>query len=285
MTKIAIVTDSTAMFPYQKVGDVPVFTVPLQCIWGDQILRDGVDIQTDEFYEKLKTADVLPTTSQPSPADFKTVFDSLLADGYEILAILISSGISGTVNSAVQAKAMLPDAPIEILDSMSTSLIVHFQIMEAVEALQAGANLTKAREAAESVLNRSAIYFTVQTLEFLERGGRLSKMEAAAGNLLKIRPILSLADGKIISKTKTRTYKKAVRMIADIIAEELQGHQLKRIAGLYTEDPETCREIVDELSERICGEKKEDAFISLISPVIGTHTGPGTFGLAYLYED
>ncbi|MBN2047026.1 MAG: DegV family protein [Anaerolineaceae bacterium] len=285
MSKIAIVTDSTAKFPHKQIGTVPIHTIPLQCIWGNDIYRDGVDIKIETFYDRLKTASVLPSTSQPSPNDFKNVYDKLLAEGYQILTIVISSKLSGTMNSAVQAKNMLRNAPIEIFDSLTTSVALHFQIDEAAKAINQGANMEEAIQVIKSVQQRSSLYFTVETLEYLERGGRLSKMEAMAGNVLQIRPILTLIDGKIEAKTKTRTFKRAAKMVADQVKEDLKGKKLVGISGIYSDNIEFCQDVMEKTSKEIAGEVIENSFVSPISPVIGTHTGPGAFGLAYLFEE
>ena len=285
MSKIAIVTDSTAAFPFEKVGDVPIFSVPLNVIWGEENLKDSVDITNDEFYERLKTAKVMPSTSQPSPKEFLDMYEKVLGEGYEIFSMLISSELSGTVNSALQAQRILGDAPLVVFDSQMISMALDLQINEVAKAINNGVQLQDLLPIAESARARTNLYFTVETLEFLIRGGRLSFVQGAAGNLLHIRPILTLEGGKIVSSTKTRTFKKAVRLLIDKVLAELEGKQLLNIAGAYSNNHDFVYEIMGEVCTALNMPMPPDNLILPLSPVVGTHTGPGGFGIAYILAE
>lgn len=286
MSKIVIVTDSTAAFPFETVGEVPIYSVPLNVIWGDENLKDGIDITVDQFYERLPGAKVMPSTSQPSPKEFLDIYEMLLEKGYEVFCMLISSVLSGTVNSAVQARAMIAeDAPVVVFDSLSTSLGLDLQINEVGKAINNGATLHELLPIAESARDRTKVYFTVETLEFLIRGGRLSALEGAAGTLLQIRPLLALVEGKIESMSKTRTFKKAVKLLKDQVVSDLQGKKLANISGAYTNNSDFVHKTMHEVCDELGVPMPDENLIMPLSPVIGTHTGPGAFGIAYLLAE
>lgn len=286
MSKIAIVTDSTAAFPYPSLGDVPIVSVPLNVIWGNETLKDSVDIQSDEFYDRLRSATgAMPTTSQPSPKEFLDVFEKLLAEGYEIICLVISGALSGTFNSAVQAVHILGDVRIEVVDTKVTSMALDLIINEVGKAINKGASLLECVEVAESAMERVGLYFTVNTLEFLIRGGRLSVVAGAAGTLLHIRPILTLLDGRIVSKDKTRTFNKAVRLLKDKVLEDVRRGKLLNISGAYTDNKDFVIQIMHDLCEELAVPMPDDSYILPLSPVIGTHTGYGAFGIAYLLAE
>ena len=286
MSKIAIVTDSTASCRETHIGSVPVFSVPLDVVWGDKTFQDGVNLFPDEFYEKLKTSEVMPTTSQPSPKSFMDVYQKLLDDGYEIISMHISAGISGTMNSAIQAKKMIgEDEPIEILDSFVTAMVLKMQLIEAAEAIEAGKTLSEVVEVVKSVRERCHVYFTVKTLEFLERGGRMTRLQAMAGNLLQIRPILTFEDGKITSIEKARTFKGALKALRQYCLDGVNGNKVRNIVATYTDNQEFVTQFLDELVAEMGVEKPVKSFVDPLTPVIGTHTGPGCIGLAFLLEE
>lgn len=286
MPKIAIVTDSTASCFEDKIGTVPVISVPLDVIWGDDTFQDGVTLFPDEFYEKVKTAKVLPTTSQPSPQAFYDVYKKLLDDGYEVISIHISAGISGTLNSATQAKNMLgEDVPVEILDSFVTAMVLKMQLIEAAAAIEAGKSLVDVVAVVKSVRDRCHVYFTVETLEFLERGGRMSRMQALAGNLLQIRPILTFEEGKIASIEKARTFKGALKSLKKHCVDGVQGKQVRNFVATYTDNKEFVTQFLEELLSEAGIEKPANSFVDPLTPVIGTHTGPGCIGVAFLLDE
>jgi DegV family protein with EDD domain len=213
------------------------------------------------------------------------MYEKLLGEGYEIFSLLISSELSGTVNSALQAQRILGDAPLVVFDSLQTSMALDLQINEVAKAINNGTQLQDLLAVAESARARTNLYFTVETLEFLIRGGRLSFVQGAAGNLLHIRPILTFEGGKIVSNTKTRTFKKAVRLLVDKVLAELEGKQLLNIAGAYTNNRDFVYEIMGEVCSNLHVPMPEDNLILPLSPVIGTHTGPGAFGIAYILAE
>ena len=173
MTKIAIVTDSTAACTAEMIGNVPVISVPLDVVWGERTLQDGVDITAEEFYEEIKHAVVMPTTSQPSPSAFQEAYRNLLDNGYQVISMHISEGISGTINSARQAVQLLgvDETKVVIVDSFVTAMVLKMQILEAAKAANAGAALDECVAAVKDARERCGVLFTVKTLDYLVRGG------------------------------------------------------------------------------------------------------------------
>ena len=283
MSKVAIVTDSSAYIPTNLSQDLPIFVIPLVLLWDDQSLKDLEEITTDTFYKRLQSSSTTPSTSQPPPQTFKEKYQSLLDQGYEILSIHISSKLSGTLDSATKAKEMLPGKNIRILDSYSTSMAMGFQILEAARLAAQGASLEECERCTLEARSKSGIYFVVKTLEYLKRGGRIGGAAAFLGTVLDLKPILELRDGKIEAIEKVRTMSKAVDRMLDLLEEKL-GKNSKPIhlASLYTDMSETAQILLDRAIQRLGKENIIESAISPVSPAIGTHAGPGTMGLCYL---
>jgi len=281
MAKVAIVTDSSPNMPENIISENNIHVVPLTLIWGDETYYDGVDITTVEFYQRLEKAKVMPSTSQPSVADFEVLFRSLHADGYDILAVLLSEDLSGTISSATQAKKMLPEANIEIVNSRTLAMALGFIVLEAARAANQGASLSECKRLVENYLDKVGVVFVVDTLEFLHRGGRIGTAKRFMGTLLNVKPILAIENGLIVPLDSVRTQKKALESIVDLIVERTSGKKNIRLATLHANDPETAQFVLDMALERIPA--VEQVFAEL-SPTIGTHGGPGTVGLAYLYD-
>jgi DegV family protein with EDD domain len=281
MSKVAIVTDSTPNIPEHLIKENQIHVVPLNVIWGEESYYDGVEITNAEFYTRLETDKVMPSTSQPSIAEFEVVFRSLYEDGYEILGDFLSEDLSGTISSATQAKKMLPKATIEIVNSRSLAMAHGFQVLAAARAAKNGASLAECKRIAEDAQDRSGVLFVLDTLEFLHRGGRIGGAKRFVGTLLNVKPILTIEDGTIITLDQVRTQKKALEAIVDLIVERTKGHKNIQLATLHANNPETAQHILDAAAERL--PLAEKVFAEL-SPVLGTHAGPGAVGLAYLVD-
>ena len=279
MSKLAIVTDSSPNIPENLIKELGIHVVPLTVIWGEESYYDGVDITNTEFYNRLETAKVMPSTSQPSVADFEVLFRSLYQDGYEILAILLTEALSGTISSATQAKKMLPEATIEIVNSRTLAMAHGFHVLAAARAAKNGASLAECKRIAEDARDRSGVIFVLDTLEFLHRGGRIGSAKRFVGTLLNVKPILAIEDGVIVTLDQVRTQKKALEAIVDLIVERTEGHKTIRLATLHANNPETAQFILDEAAKRLT---LMESVFSELSPVLGTHAGPGAVGLAYL---
>ncbi|MCS6907862.1 MAG: DegV family protein [Anaerolineales bacterium] len=282
MPKVAIVTDSTAYIPENFLREYQISVAPQVLIWGDQTFEDGVDILPEEFYRRLKTDSVMPTTSQVTIPNFQKIFKNLLEQGKEVLAILISAKLSGTIDSAIQAKATFPsDAPIEIVDSYSTAMAMGLQVLTVARAAQNGASLAECKRIAEEARERTGVVFAVDTLEFLHRGGRIGGASRFLGTALNIKPLLEVRGGRVEPLERVRTRKKSLARLVEIIEERTKGKSPLRLSVIHANAEEEARELLEEVTQRL---QPAEAILSTVSPVIGTHVGPGTVGIAYLTE-
>jgi DegV family protein with EDD domain len=281
MPGIQIVTDSTGYIPADLVRKYSIQVAPQILIWGDETLRDGIDILPDAFYERLKTASVMPTTSQATVADFHEFFQKAAAQGRPVLAILLSSKLSGTISSAVQAKELVPQAHVEIIDSYATSMAMGYQVLAAARAAESGKGFADVVAVARDAVNKTGVVFVVDTLEFLHRGGRIGGAAKLLGTALNLKPVLELRDGRLEPVEKIRTKTKAVSRMLDIVEERVKGKANVRLATIHAAARDEAQRLLDEAVARL---RPVEAFVVEASPVVGTHAGPGTVGLAYCYD-
>mgnify|MGYP001037852017 FL=1 len=280
MSKIALVTDSTSYIPPELIQRYQITVAPLVVIWGSEALEDGVDIQPAQFYARLKTATVMPTTSQVTIPKFTEIFQKLLDQDYQILTMLISEKLSGTINSAVQAKSILPSgAPVEIFDSEATAMALGFQVLAVARAIEQGANMSDALEVAQQARQNTGVVFAVDTLEFLHRGGRIGTGSRFLGTALNIKPILELRDGRVEALERVRTRAKSLNRLIELVEEKVGGRKPLRLASLNANVPDEARDLLNEAANRLGAIEKIEAELS---PAIGTHAGPGTVALVYL---
>lgn len=283
MTKVMVVTDSTAYIPQDILFGLPIRVVPLQVIWGDEQFRDGIDISPNEFYERLKHAEVMPSTSQTTPATFKELYQELSEQNYDIFSIHISEKLSGTIDSAIQAREMLELKNIEIFDSQASGMALGFQALAVARAANNGASLKECLKIAEKARDHTGILFAVKTLEFLRRGGRIGGAAALVGTMLKMKPILALRDGKIESVDKVRTMNKALDKVIDMLVTKVQDHHPIRISIQHANSYAEAELLLEKVKSRFPDGKLTETMISDVSPAIGTHTGPGLLGISYMY--
>jgi DegV family protein with EDD domain len=279
MAKVAFVTDSTGYIPPHLIEDLAITIIPQELIWGKETFLDGVDIQPDEFYRRLQTAKTMPTTSQAQPARFLQVFQSLLEQDYQILNILISEKLSGTISSAVQAKGMLPEAPIEIVDSRTTAMAMGFLVLETARLAREGASLEECKQYAERGRDNTGLLVTVDTLEFLHRGGRIGGGARFLGTALNIKPILELVDGRLEAVERVRTRSKALNRVSELVENRIAGRQPVRLAALHANCQGEAHELLDRLVSQIGAVEQ---VLTDVSPVVGTHVGPGTIGVCFM---
>lgn len=280
MSKIAVVTDSTAYLSDEIVSAYGITVVPLVVIWGEETLLDNIDIGPEAFYERLSTAEVMPSTSQATIQTFADVFMKLHAEGYDILTVVISSALSGTMDSAIQAKKMVPDANITLIDSQTTSLPLAFMAMAAARAAKRGASLEECTKIVETVRDHTQVFFAVDTLEFLHRGGRIGGASRFLGTALGLKPILYLEEGKIEALEKVRTSKRAHGRLVELVEAGVDGNSPINFVGVVHAASEgTATELLNAVQEKF---NPNELMLASISPVLGTHTGPGTIGIAYV---
>lgn len=281
MSKVALVTDSTAYIPDDLVKAYSLTVTPQVLIWGEETFEDGIDIKPTEFYSRLKNAKVMPTTSQVSIVNMQKAFTSLIEQGYDVLGIFISNKLSGTLQSAQQAlEALGPAAKkVAIIDSHATAMAMGFQVLTVARAAADGANLVDCLDLAQKAREHTGVYFAVDTLEFLHRGGRIGGAQRFLGSALNLKPILMLHEGRIEPVDRVRTRGKALERLIELVSEQVKGKTPIRLATLHANASQEAREVLDKASRELGA---VESVYSEVSPVIGTHSGPGTIGLAYM---
>jgi len=281
MSKIAVVTDSTSYIPSDLVKKHNITVVPQVLIWDDQTYRDGVDIQSTEFFTRLETSKTMATTSQVSITDMQSTFQGLVEQGFDVIGIFVSSKLSGTIQSATQAKTMMEKAgeKVTIIDSYTTAMGMGFQALAVARAAQEGANLQDCIALAEKARENTGVFFAVDTLEFLHRGGRLGGAQRFLGTMLNLKPILAVQDGRVEGIEKIRTRSKAHDRVLELIKENTDGKAPVRIATLHANAPENAKALLDKAEKEL---NPTETVFAEASPVIANHAGPGMVGLAFM---
>jgi DegV family protein with EDD domain len=282
MNNIAILTDSTANLPAEWVEQYAIRVIPLKIHWGNETYLDGIDLTPDEFYMRLSNSKHLPTTSQPSIQDFLMAFESMADEGAAgIIVPLISSGISGTVDSAQAAARLFTRVPVEVIDTQITSIGQVMIILASARAAEQGASLQEVRQAADEVVKRLKVFFAVDTLEYLHRGGRINGASRYFGTALDIKPILFFnSEGKIDALERVRTKKKALQRLIALAEQQANGHPV-HVGIVHANVPQAAQGFRDEVEKRL---KCKEIFTVEFSPVISVHVGPGTIGIALYAE-
>jgi DegV family protein with EDD domain len=279
--KVAVVTDSTAYLPEDCLKQYNITITPLSIIWGDQVYRDGVDILPGEFYTRLVNSKTMPTTSQVTPGGMHDTFRILIEQGYDVLGIFVSSKISGTFQSAIQARELITGAgsKIALVDSLWTTMAMGWPVLTAARAAQAGEDLSACQKIAENACAHSGFVFTVETLEFMRRGGRIGGAQALLGSVLNIKPVLEMRDGLIEPVDKVRTKQKAIQRVMDVVVERIEGKGPIRLAVTHANAEADALSLLESAREDL---NPVETLCAPLSPVIGAHTGPGTVALNFM---
>jgi DegV family protein with EDD domain len=273
---VRIVCDSTADLDPAFLAAHRVEVVPLKVIIGEDVYRDGVDIKPAELYARMRQGGVTARTSQPTPAEFEEVFRAATGDGSAVVCTTISSDLSGTYASAVQAREALADRDITVIDTRQVAIGHYLVVAAAVRSAEAGDEAAAVTAAATAAIADTRLLFTVETLEYLRRGGRIGGARALVGSMLDIKPILEMRDGRIEPVDRVRTYRKALDSCADTVVQAASewGGATAVVGHADSPDP------AGTLSERL-----QRARISVhtieVGPVIGVHGGPGAVGVAF----
>ncbi len=267
---IKIVTDSVADLPPQVVQELGITVVPLHVRFGIEVYRDGIDLTADEFFDRLMHDKTLPVTSVPSPGDYAETYDRLAEETDEILVITVTSKLSGTHEVALQSVGLMKkNCRVEVFDSQWAVMAEGFIVMAAARAAQSGASFDEVLDIARRNVSRVGMRAAFDTLEYLQRGGRIGKAQAFLGSLLKINPIIRLKDGEVVPAAKERSRAKAIDYLYNFA---MSYSHIEEIAIEYA----TSLDEVEMLAERLDSKfPKERIYRSRASPVIGTHTGPG----------
>lgn len=270
---VRVVSDSTCDIPAPLVADLGVTLVPLTVRFGDEELLDGVDITSEQFFRRLQREQATPTTSAPAPGQFHETYERLVAEGATaIVSIHVSSKLSATYEAAKQGAEGL-SVPVLVVDSGLFSLSMGMGVIEAAKAAQAGRTAEQVKHVAEDTFRRTHVFVTLETLEYLRRGGRLSRGQEIVGTLLKVKPILAAQDGEVVAIGRIRTKQKAVEDILSRLAEQ------RPWAYAYVVHATTPDEVAY-ITDRYRGLSPETPIITgRMTPVIGVHAGPGGLGI------
>ena len=281
MSKIAVVTDSTTYLPPELVKQYNISIAPQVLIWGDQTYKDGVDITSEEFFTRLKTTKVMPTTSQVAVLSFQEIFQDLVNKDFEVLALLVSSRLSGTIQSASQAKELMGPVgeKIHIVDSQSVAMALGFQALAVARALEGGASLKEAIVLGEKSHEYTGVFFAVDTLEFLHRGGRIGGAQRFIGSVLNMKPILAIQEGRVEGVERIRTKSKAHDRVLELVVEKTKGKSPIRLATLHANAADDAKALLARAQQQL---NPIESIFTEVSPTVGTHAGPGTVGLAFM---
>jgi DegV family protein with EDD domain len=282
MSRIAIVTDSTSDIPVDLVKKNSITSVPLSVIFKDATyLDDGKEITIEDFYKKLKTAEDLPTTTQPTPRDFVETYKSLLQDHDSIISIHISKKMSGTINSAELAKQQMPDADINIFDSELVHMPLGFMVLQAAKLAGEGRSKDEILEALREFKQKIKVLFVPSTLEYLKKGGRIGKAKGLIASLLEIKPILTINAGEVSQFKTTRRWNQAKIELVNSMEPMISEPKNLTVSIGDSDAKEDAEEMAARIKERFG--PKEMIRVN-IGAVVGTHLGPGGIGITF-YEE
>ena len=273
---VRIVTDSTADLTQEQQQAAGITIVPLNVHFGDQVFRDHVDLTADEFFRRLKASPQLPRTSQPAVGVFEEAYRTLRENGDEIVSVHLSSKVSGTYNSALMAAKGIDEKAIDVVDSLSTSMALGFMALEAAKLARAGKDRATITERLRALVPKARVICVVDTLTYLERGGRIGRARALLGSLLNVKPILQLKDGEVVPLGRARGRPQALTRLVELLERDGHVSQLAIMHGAASADAEQLRERVAASYPGL------DILLTEIGAVLGTHTGPGVIGFTYL---
>jgi len=284
--KVALVTDSVACIPKEQAEKYGIEVVPIQLIFGDKTYRDGVDISPAEFYTMLRKTEKLPTTAGAVPGAFLETFRKVSKRANNILCITVTAKLSGMFNSARQAmeiiKKDLPGVAIELLDSKTAAATEGLVVLMAARAAASGKSLTEVVETAKSVMQRVNLLVVLDTLYYLAKGGRAPKVAVLASSILRVKPILTIAEGEVRPLTNPRTTNGAMKRMLQIMEQRIDKGKPVHVALMHADALDNAITLRDKIASQFdCAE----LFITEFTPVMGAHTGPGVIGVGFYSGD
>ena len=283
---VAIVTDSVAQVPAEVARQLDITVIPFTVSIDGQPYLDGIDLAPKELYRRMRLENIMPTTTAPSLGQYQQAFEACLHAGAQaVLYVALSSKLSGGYSTACQAanivKEEFPDRIVEVLDSQLATISQGFVAMAAARAAAQGKPLAEVRRAAEEANRRTGFAATLETLEYLARGGRIGKAAFMLGNMIKIKPILTLEDGLVLPLSRVRGENNALQAIVDYVAQQVKNHRVLHLAIMEADAPEQAARLQELALQKL---RPTELFHSEFTPVMGVHTGPGLVGLGYYYE-
>ncbi len=281
MPKVALVTDSTSYIPKNIREKYPITVVPQVVIWEGQTYEDDVTITPEQFYTRLRTAKVMPSTSQASVVNMHAAFTTLLEQGYEVLGIFLSAKLSGTFQSAVLGREQLASGKekVDYIDSNTTAMAMGFMVLTVARAALEGASLADCKALAEKAREHVGVYLTVDTLEFLHRGGRIGGAQRFLGTALNLKPILAIQDGRVEAVERVRTRGKALDRLVELVVEKCAGKSPVHMATLHADSEADARLMLEKITPLV---HPVESVFAAVSPAVGANAGPGTVGLAWM---
>jgi DegV family protein with EDD domain len=273
---VRIVTDSAADLPPQLAKELGISVVPIYVRFGEEVYRDRVTISEDEFYERLTHDPVHPSTTQPGPQDFLEVYQKLSSEADGIVSIHISGKLSGTCNSALMAKDMLDTGcPVEVVDSEMLSMSLGLIAIVAATAAKAGGSLEEVVAAAKQAIPKINLFFLLDTLEYLKRGGRIGKVKALLGSVLSVKPMLTMKDGELVPAGQARTRAKGIDKLFDFVKN---AGDIQDLAVVYNTTPDEAQSLAERIGSVFDREKIR---MARVGPGLGVHGGPGAMLVAF----
>jgi DegV family protein with EDD domain len=279
MAGVSIITDSSAYLPDEFVKKYGIIVIPLTLHWEGKSYLDGIDISANDFYVKLKNAHTLPTTSQVPINDFVVAIQKELDKGKSVIVLPISKGISATYQSAMAAKEQLKNDKVEILDTCLVSMALSFQVLAVARAAEKGASLAECKKVAEMAYEHIGVYFVVDSLKYLYKGGRIGGAKRLLGAALSIKPILQIREGKIEAAGSAITRKKAIEEMVQMVKTAIGDKKPVRISVFHALEGDLAKELLTRLNKEM---NTTEGILSEVSPAIGTHVGPGTISIAWM---
>jgi DegV family protein with EDD domain len=278
---VKIVGDTSSGISPELARQLEMTIVPLRVNFGTETLRDSIDISPATFLDRLAKSKLFPTTSQPPAGDFIQAFQPLRAAGHDVLCVLLSNKLSGTVMSANTAKQQLQDEHIHIFDTLNVAAGDAILVIEAARLAQAGKSLTEIVSRLEFMRSKVRLYFVVDTLEYLAKGGRVSNAQAFIGSLLQMKPILKVENGLVEGAERIRTTSKAQTRLREIVAEGIAGRSAVQVIVLYTTIKDQAQALADEIQAHY---HLPEVYVHTISSVVAAHVGPRALGVAFYAE-
>ncbi len=276
--KIAIITDSTCDIPIELRQEYQINVVPLTIVWGEEQFRDGLDLDPEDFYRRLEKDPEIPTTSQPTPEEMQAAYEEVIKQGAEEIVVLtISSAMSGTHESACRAGENV-NVPVHVHDSRSNSMSLGWQVLAAARVRENGGDVQAMLEAADQARQKMVYLISLDTLKFLHKGGRIGGASHFIGNLLNLKPQISVnhQTGEVEGGRRSRTRKKALRDLYQDFLNSIQSIENLRVAVLHNAALDAAEELVEKIRDEL---DPDEIILSIVSPILGVHTGPGAVAI------
>ena len=284
MSKIAVITDSDASIPKSVSDDFRIHQVPIAVNFGSQVLKTGVDIDDKSLFERVDREGKLPTTSAPAPGDFSTAFEHAFESGVEsVLCFCVSSEVSATYEAAETARQMMPEKDIHIVDTLSVSMGQGYMVLGAAEAAREGKSIPEILTLVEEIRARTYLYAVLPTLKYLAMSGRVGQVAAGVADIISIKPILTIKDGKLDLLERVRTLKRAYSRAIDLGVQALDTRAIERVAVVHVRAEDEAHQFYKQFSQAI--KFTGEPLFAELTPGLSVHTGAGLVGVCFVVSE